>query len=114
MIRYAVTADCYCVTLLRNEAIMGKTNAQRQAAYRARHFMAVDGGLERLSLAVSVPTKAQLERLAFCYAVTQREVIESLLAQAERRLLETLPASEQSQYYDQSEALRSNRPDVTQ
>lgn len=72
---------------------MGKSNAERQAAYRARHFKAQDGGLERLSLAVSVPTKAQLERLASCYAVTQREVIESLLEQAERRLLESLPAS---------------------
>jgi len=51
---------------------MGKSNAERQAAYRARHFMAVDGGLERLSLAVSVTAKAQLERLAFCYAVTGR------------------------------------------
>ena len=87
---------------------MGKTNAERQAAYRARHFMAVDGGLERLSLAVSVPAKAQLERLACCYAVTQREVVESLLAQAERRLLESLPANEQRQYFDHSALLRGN------
>jgi len=93
---------------------MGKTNAQRQAEYRARHFKAVDGGLERLSLAISIPAKSQLERLATCYAVTQREVIESLLAQAERRLLVSLTANEQSQYYDQTESLRGNGHDVTQ
>ena len=87
---------------------MGKSNAERQAAYRARHFMAEDGGLERLSLAVSVSAKAQLKRLASCYAVTQREVLESLLAQAERRLVESLPATEQGQYYDQSLPLRAN------
>ncbi|WP_153111155.1 hypothetical protein [Propionivibrio limicola] len=92
---------------------MGKSNAERQAAYRDRHFKAIHGGLERLNLAVSVPAKAQLERLASCYAVTQREVLETLLAQAERRLLESLPASEHSQYYDQSEPLRSNEQSVT-
>ncbi len=93
---------------------MGKSNAERQAAYRMRHFKAVDGGLERLNLAVSVPAKAQLQRLAFCYAVTQRDVIESLLAQAERRLVNSLQENEQSQYYEQAAALRGNRQDVTQ
>ncbi len=78
---------------------MGKSNAERQAAYRARYFVGVDGGLERL---------------ASCYAVTQREVIESLLAQAEGRLLESLTANEQGQYFDQSAPLRGNGRDVTQ
>lgn len=92
---------------------MGKSNAERQAAYRARHFKAVDGGLERLSLAVSASAKAQLERLAAHYAVTQREAIERLLSQAEQRLLESLPAGEHSQYYDKSRRIRSNDPLVT-
>lgn len=87
---------------------MGKSNAERQAAYRARHFKDMESGLDRLSLAVSVPAKAQLERLASCYAVTKREVIESLLAQAERRLLDSLPASEQRHYYEQVAPLRGN------
>ncbi len=92
---------------------MGKSNAERQAAYRERHFKCLDGGLERLNLAVSVPAKAQLERLATRYAVTQREVIESLLAQAERRLLESLPANEQGMYFDKMASLRSNGVAVT-
>ncbi|MBM3394487.1 MAG: hypothetical protein FJY37_07640 [Betaproteobacteria bacterium] len=79
---------------------MGQSNAERQAAYRARHFNAMDGELERLNLALAVPAKARLERLASCYAVTQREVIETLLAQAERRLLESLPATDQDRYLD--------------
>jgi hypothetical protein len=87
---------------------MGKSNAERQAAYRARHFKAVEGERERLNLAVSVPAKAQLERLATCYAVTQREVIESLLEQGERRLLDSLPANEHGRYFDRELMLRSN------
>lgn len=87
---------------------MAKSNAERQAAYRARHFKAVDGGLERLSLALSVPAKARLERLATCYAVTQRELIESLLEQAEHKLLDELTANEQKQYFDRTAPLRSN------
>lgn len=87
---------------------MGKTNAERQAAYRMRHFKDVDGGLERLNLALSVPAKAQLERLAGCYGVTRRAVIESLLSQAERRLLDSLPAGEQGRYLDRQLALRGN------
>ena len=97
MTRYGVT-----------EMGMGKSNAERQAAYRARHFHSVDGGFERLNLAVSIPAKAQLERLAACYAVTKREVIESLLRQAERRLLESLPATEHGRYYDSELSLRGN------
>ena len=93
---------------------MGKSNAERQAAYRERHFKALDGELERLNLAVSVPAKAQLGRLASCYAVTQREVIESLLAQAERRLLNDLAPDEHSQYFDRTTPLRGNGQRVTQ
>jgi hypothetical protein len=93
---------------------MGKSNAERQAAYRARHFEDVDGGLERLSLAVSISAKAQLQRLASCYGVTQRHVIETLLAQAERRLLESLPAESQGPYLDGELTLRSNDVAVTQ
>jgi len=93
---------------------MGMSNAERQAAYRTRHFKAIDGGLERLNLAVSVATKARLMRMASCYAVTQREVIESLLAQAERRLLESLPAAEHGRYFDRALPLSSNGEGVTQ
>jgi hypothetical protein len=60
---------------------MAKTNAQRQSDYRARHLKDLDGQAERLNLLVNLHAKRALERLAACYAVTQREVLEGLKAQ---------------------------------
>lgn len=79
---------------------MPKSDAQRQAAYRERNFLALDGGMVRLNTALSVPAKAQLERLAARYGVTQRTVLERLIAQAERDVLNNLSATEQSRYLD--------------
>lgn len=79
---------------------MRKTDAQRQAAYRERNFQAMDGSMVRLNTALSVPAKAQLERLTIRYGVTQRAVLEKLIAQAEREVLNSLPATEQSRYLD--------------
>ncbi len=93
---------------------MGMTNAERQAAYRARHFKAADGERERLSLAVSVTAKAQLLRLTSCYGVTQREVVESLLAQAERALSEAMTEKEWKQYAERSLSLPRNGIGVTE
>ena len=59
-----------------------KTNAQRQADYRARHLKDENAQLERLSLLVDLHAKRALERLAFCYGVTQRAMLERLLIQA--------------------------------
>ena len=61
---------------------MAKTNAQRQSDYRARHLKDLDGQAERLNLLVNLHAKRALERLAACYAVTQREVLEGLLREA--------------------------------
>ena len=58
---------------------MAKTNAQRQAAYRVRQLEAVDGAGERLNTIIDVHAKSALERLAKCYGVTQREVLERLI-----------------------------------
>lgn len=81
---------------------MAKTNAQRQAEYRHRHLVAEDGGAERLNLLVSVPAKRKLERLAACYGVTQRAMLERLLTEAEGALLDRLQAEGQplDDYYD--------------
>jgi hypothetical protein len=62
---------------------MAKSNAQRQSDYRARHLKDVDGNAERLNLLLDVHAKRALERLAACYAVTQRDVLEGLLREAE-------------------------------
>lgn len=60
------------------------TNAERQAAYRAKHLKDVNGTGERLNIIIDTHAKRALERLAICYAVTQRVMIERLLQDAER------------------------------
>jgi len=75
-----------------------KSNAERQAAYRARHLL--EGTDQRLNLVLSASAKFQLERLAMHYGVTQRQALEQLLSQAERDLVCSLQPAEQSRYYD--------------
>jgi hypothetical protein len=70
---------------------MPRTNAERQAAYRQRHLKEMNGMLERLNMMLSLHAKRQLERLAAGYGVTQRKLLERLLAEAERAALDTLP-----------------------
>ena len=78
---------------------MAQTNAQRQAAYRARHLKHENGMGERISVLVDVHIKRALERLASRYKVTQRAMLQTLIANAESKLLSTLPTSEQDSYY---------------
>jgi len=61
-----------------------RSNAQRQADYRARHLKDENGQLERLSLLIDFHAKRALQRLASCYGVTQRDMLERLLMQANR------------------------------
>lgn len=61
-----------------------RSNAQRQADYRARHLKDENAELERLSLLVDLHAKRALERLASCYGVTQRAMLERLVMQANR------------------------------
>lgn len=61
-----------------------RSNAQRQADYRVRHLKDENSQLERLSLLVDLHAKRALERLASCYGVTQRAMIERLVMQANR------------------------------
>jgi hypothetical protein len=85
---------------------MTKTNAKRQAEYRQRHFKDIDGELERINLAVQVTTKRKLERLAVCYGVTQRALLENVLQAEENRALSGMTGEEQEAYY----SLRRNKP----
>ena len=79
---------------------MAQTNAQRQAAYRTRHLKDVEGTGERISLLVDTHTKRALERLAVRYRVTQRAMMQTLIADAERALLDALHPDEQAHYYN--------------
>ena len=62
---------------------MAKTNAQRQSEYRERHLKDENRQGERLNIVLNLHAKRALERLAFCYAVTQHEVLEGLLRKAD-------------------------------
>lgn len=90
---------------------MRKSNAERQRAYRDRHLKLADEPdelLERVNQMVSLPAKNALKRLASYYGVTQRTLLESAIANAERALFDTLPGEHQNDYYDMKITLRSN------
>jgi hypothetical protein len=71
---------------------MATTAAQRQAAYRKRRAHAGhDGnGERRLNLWVGTQQALGLERLARRAGVTQREMVERLVSEADKRVLEKL------------------------
>jgi len=84
---------------------MAMSNAQRQAAYRARHLKSLDVLDQRLNLMIDLHAKCALERLALCYGVTQRALLQSLLIQGERAVIQHLDAMPElpnavNQYYD--------------
>ena len=81
---------------------MAKTNAERQAAYRARHLHSDDAQGERLNTIVSLHAKRKLERLAACYGVTQRALLEQLLKDAEDEVMRVIDREhlDHADYYD--------------
>jgi hypothetical protein len=67
--------------------------------------------LARLNLLISVLAKAQLERLAACYNVTQRSLLEHVLDEAENIAVTTLPGRALNDYYDKRPTpLRGHAP----
>ena len=86
-----------------------KTNAQRQADFRNRHFKAEDGQLSRLNIAISVHAKSALERLSCRYGVTQRDMLERLIKRAEEIATKQLSAELLKAYYEKRPLM-----DVTQ
>jgi len=102
--RYAVT-----------EVNMPKTNAQRQAEYRARRATAgADNNGER-KIAVWVDTSAALalERLARRYAVTQRQILERLLRDEDQKTLDQIPynSDEWNRYFGLAAPKTGTTPD---
>jgi len=84
---------------------MAMSNAQRQAAYRARHLKSEDVQNQRLNLMIDLHAKCALERLALCYGVTQRTLLQTLLIQAQREVIQRIDAMPElprgvNQYYD--------------
>ncbi len=90
---------------------MRESNAQRQRNYRDRHLKQTGEEhemLERINQMVSLSTKNSLKRLASCYGVTQRAMLERAIAETENKLLCRLPNARQNDYYDMKITLRSN------
>jgi hypothetical protein len=90
---------------------MRKSNAQRQRHYRDRHLKQIGEQhpmLERINHMVSLHAKASLKRLAACYGVTQRAMLEMAIEAMEKTLLSRLPSEHQNDYYDMKITLRSN------
>jgi hypothetical protein len=83
---------------------MAKTNAERQAKYRARRPQAGNNGNgeRRLNLWVSTEAALALNRLAKRYRVTKRELIERLVIDEDNRLLADmeLDSAEWERYFD--------------
>ena len=71
---------------------MPQSNAQRQAQYRSqRPFAGPQGnGERRINCWVSTAAHAALRRLAAHHSLSQREMIERLLIQADRQISQAL------------------------
>ena len=102
---------CYAVTNDRGISV-AQTNATRQAAYRQRHLHDDDGTGERLNVVIDLHAKRALERLASCYGVTQRAILERVLATAEQEALTKSARFPRGQddYYDKKLQLTNVTP----
>ena len=71
---------------------MAKTNAQRQQDYRKnRAFAGPDrNGERRLSTWLTTGAKLALERLAARYRVTEKDVLEKLICEADDKIFSAL------------------------
>jgi hypothetical protein len=98
-----------------SKAVPRKTNAQRQADYRARHLKDEGSQLRRLNVLIDIHAKYALERLCFGYGVTQQALLERLIVQAERVALQQAVQVSwhgDSDYYDKK--LHLPWPNVTE
>ncbi len=85
---------------------MALTNAERQARYRERNRAAgVDPEVadrpvtERLSTVIDLTAKRNLERLAAWQGISQRQVLEQLINQAEVALVDSLDTAVRQEYW---------------
>lgn len=73
-------------------------NAKRQAEYRKRHIK--EGSDQRLNVILDLQAKLALERMAKHYGVTNKNVLERLLLEAQSQLIAQMDGQQQSNYYD--------------
>jgi hypothetical protein len=77
---------------------MALTNAERQRAYRERHF--ANGTKARLEFVLDAGTKAKLDRLARHKGCTAISLIDDWAASAERRVTARLTGKALKTYYN--------------
>lgn len=80
------------------QEIKKKDNAKRQAEYRKRHIK--EGSDQRLNVILGLDAKRALDRMAKHYSVTNKNVLERLLLEAQSQLIEQMDGQQQSNYYD--------------
>ena len=69
---------------------MAISNSERQAAYRRRRSTAGDNGERKLGVYVSTGVKLALSRLAKRYDITEKEMIERLITDADEAVKKSL------------------------
>jgi hypothetical protein len=69
---------------------MAKSAAERQAIYRKNRAYAGDNGERRINTWVTTGTYLALGRLAGRYGVTNREMLEKLVGEADQAIVSTL------------------------
>jgi len=84
---------------------MALTNAQIQAAYRARHCKDLDtASASRMDMVIDSTSLTALRRMAAHQGITQRAMLQKLINEAQTVLLHTLDGGEQDAYYDRIRA----------
>lgn len=78
-----------------------KANAKRQAEYRKRHIK--EGSDQRLNVILDLQAKLALERMAKLQGVSNKELLERVLLEAQSQLLANLNTEQQNRYYGKSE-----------
>ena len=69
---------------------MAKTAAERQAIYRKNRALAGDNGERRINTWVTTGSSLALGRLARRYGVTNREMLEKLVGEADQAVVSSL------------------------
>ena len=75
-----------------------KDNAKRQAEYRKRRLK--EGSDQRLNVILDMHAKLALDRMAKHYGVTNKNVLERLLLEAQSQLIRQMDRQQQTNYYD--------------
>jgi hypothetical protein len=80
---------------------MAKTSAERQKEYRAqRRFAGPDGNGEReIKAWVSTSAALAFKRIANRYGVTGKELLEQLIREEEKRILESIGSDAEREKY---------------